>query len=48
LKRKELNEVEETIKKDEEKYNTKINKIENELLEEQYRVGAFGKSGSNN
>jgi adenine specific DNA methylase Mod len=36
--------VEATVKKEEEEYNAKINKMENEILEEQDRVGALGKS----
>jgi len=44
----ELNGVEETIKKDEEKYNAMINEVENEILEEQDRVGTFGKQSTKN
>jgi len=40
----EMNGVEETIKKDEENYNAKINEVENKILEEQDRVGVFGKT----
>jgi len=39
-----LNKAEDAFNKEEEEYSAKINKKENEILEEQDRVGALGKS----
>jgi len=43
-----LNEAESSFNRDEERYDAKINKMEDEILDEQDRVGVFKNPGSNN